>query len=244
MSDKICIHSRMQDTKYHDITAKDIFGSASLQNHKPVLSAEDISYSDLLFSRSKNYRARSEHSYFSFRFESGIVIISFLSRFIIFQVRVYFVSCVENLLSCCFSCGFGCNGGFPGAAWNYWEKKGLVSGTSLFICSLTISPRLPKVDSVLIVFQDWSALIKGERQLYMYNVDISFTPTRNFLPLAILTYWGCNCPSPLAIWEGWWGDSGQGQKDPWMSLTFISYIQGQIVPLLFWNFTTNIKNLR
>lgn len=34
----------------------------------------------------------------------------------------------ENLLSCCFSCGFGCNGGFPGAAWNYWEKKGLVSG--------------------------------------------------------------------------------------------------------------------
>ncbi|XP_015374882.1 PREDICTED: cathepsin B-like [Diuraphis noxia] len=26
----------------------------------------------------------------------------------------------ENLVSCCWTCGFGCNGGFPGAAWNYW----------------------------------------------------------------------------------------------------------------------------
>nr|ACO11618.1 Cathepsin B precursor [Caligus rogercresseyi] len=34
----------------------------------------------------------------------------------------------ENLLSCCYSCGFGCNGGFPGAAWKYWTSKGLVSG--------------------------------------------------------------------------------------------------------------------
>merc|ERR1719348_2710580 len=34
----------------------------------------------------------------------------------------------ENLLSCCYSCGFGCNGGFPGAAWSYWTRKGLVSG--------------------------------------------------------------------------------------------------------------------
>jgi len=34
----------------------------------------------------------------------------------------------ENLLSCCYSCGFGCNGGFPGAAWSYWKRKGLVSG--------------------------------------------------------------------------------------------------------------------
>ena len=28
----------------------------------------------------------------------------------------------ENLLACCFSCGFGCNGGFPGAAWSYWHR--------------------------------------------------------------------------------------------------------------------------
>jgi len=34
----------------------------------------------------------------------------------------------ENLLSCCYSCGFGCNGGFPGAAWSFWHRKGLVSG--------------------------------------------------------------------------------------------------------------------
>jgi len=34
----------------------------------------------------------------------------------------------ENLLSCCYSCGFGCNGGFPGAAWSYWTRKGLVTG--------------------------------------------------------------------------------------------------------------------
>jgi len=34
----------------------------------------------------------------------------------------------ENLLSCCYSCGFGCNGGFPGAAWSFWKRTGLVSG--------------------------------------------------------------------------------------------------------------------
>ncbi|NP_001119608.1 cathepsin B-348 precursor [Acyrthosiphon pisum] len=34
----------------------------------------------------------------------------------------------ENLVSCCWTCGFGCNGGFPGAAWNYWKTKGIVSG--------------------------------------------------------------------------------------------------------------------
>jgi cathepsin B len=34
----------------------------------------------------------------------------------------------EDLLSCCHLCGFGCNGGFPGAAWRYWVHKGIVSG--------------------------------------------------------------------------------------------------------------------
>jgi len=34
----------------------------------------------------------------------------------------------ENLLSCCYSCGFGCNGGFPDNAWKFWQRKGLVSG--------------------------------------------------------------------------------------------------------------------
>ncbi|RMX42741.1 hypothetical protein pdam_00014169 [Pocillopora damicornis] len=34
----------------------------------------------------------------------------------------------EDLLSCCSSCGMGCNGGFPEAAWEYWKSRGLVTG--------------------------------------------------------------------------------------------------------------------
>jgi len=34
----------------------------------------------------------------------------------------------EDLLSCCSSCGEGCNGGFPEAAWDYYQTKGLVTG--------------------------------------------------------------------------------------------------------------------
>lgn len=34
----------------------------------------------------------------------------------------------ENLISCCYMCGFGCSGGFPGSAWNYWVQNGIVSG--------------------------------------------------------------------------------------------------------------------
>lgn len=34
----------------------------------------------------------------------------------------------DDLLSCCYSCGFGCNGGFPGMAWRYWVKNGIVTG--------------------------------------------------------------------------------------------------------------------
>lgn len=34
----------------------------------------------------------------------------------------------ENLLSCCHSCGFGCNGGFPESAWNYFKTEGIVTG--------------------------------------------------------------------------------------------------------------------
>jgi cathepsin B len=36
----------------------------------------------------------------------------------------------ENLVSCCDECGNGCNGGFPGAAFEYWVDTGLVSGGS------------------------------------------------------------------------------------------------------------------
>nr|AKZ42344.1 cathepsin B preproprotein [Castor fiber] len=35
----------------------------------------------------------------------------------------------EDLLTCCGGqCGDGCNGGYPSGAWNFWTKKGLVSG--------------------------------------------------------------------------------------------------------------------
>ncbi|KAM6991923.1 cathepsin Bb [Tautogolabrus adspersus] len=34
----------------------------------------------------------------------------------------------EDLLSCCDSCGMGCFGGYPSAAWEYWAKNGLVTG--------------------------------------------------------------------------------------------------------------------
>ncbi|XP_054155198.1 cathepsin B-like [Oppia nitens] len=34
----------------------------------------------------------------------------------------------EDLVSCCSSCGFGCNGGYPESAWSYYQHTGLVSG--------------------------------------------------------------------------------------------------------------------
>jgi len=35
----------------------------------------------------------------------------------------------EDVMSCCgFSCGNGCNGGYPAGAWQYYERKGVVSG--------------------------------------------------------------------------------------------------------------------
>jgi len=34
----------------------------------------------------------------------------------------------NDLLTCCDECGFGCNGGFPPSAWQYWVEHGLVTG--------------------------------------------------------------------------------------------------------------------
>jgi len=34
----------------------------------------------------------------------------------------------EDLVACCSSCGFGCEGGFPSAAWSYFKGTGLVTG--------------------------------------------------------------------------------------------------------------------
>jgi len=42
--------------------------------------------------------------------------------------QTVFIS-AEDLLSCCgFSCGMGCNGGYPAAAWRYYHHHGLVTG--------------------------------------------------------------------------------------------------------------------
>jgi len=34
----------------------------------------------------------------------------------------------EDLVACCDECGFGCDGGFPQAAWQYYKSEGLVTG--------------------------------------------------------------------------------------------------------------------
>jgi cathepsin B len=34
----------------------------------------------------------------------------------------------EDLLDCCYSCGMGCNGGYPSSAWSYFKSTGLVTG--------------------------------------------------------------------------------------------------------------------
>lgn len=44
--------------------------------------------------------------------------------------KTHFHFSAEDLLTCCSSCGFGCNGGEPGAAWDYWVSTGIVSGGS------------------------------------------------------------------------------------------------------------------
>jgi len=34
----------------------------------------------------------------------------------------------EDMNSCCGTCGFGCEGGYPSAAWQYWVSQGVVTG--------------------------------------------------------------------------------------------------------------------
>ncbi|XP_072175458.1 cathepsin B-like [Diadema setosum] len=34
----------------------------------------------------------------------------------------------ENLMTCCSSCGFGCDGGYPASAWQYFLETGIVTG--------------------------------------------------------------------------------------------------------------------
>ncbi|KHN84702.1 Cathepsin B-like cysteine proteinase 6 [Toxocara canis] len=47
------------------------------------------------------------------------------------KIQVYLSA--DDLLSCCGSCGFGCYGGDPMAAWKYWVKEGIVTGSNFTI---------------------------------------------------------------------------------------------------------------
>ena len=52
----------------------------------------------------------------------------------------------QNLLTCCSSCGFGCNGGYPSSAWSYWKSTGIVTG-GLYGDKTTCQPYfLPECD--------------------------------------------------------------------------------------------------
>lgn len=44
--------------------------------------------------------------------------------------RVQVSISADDLLSCCRSCGFGCEGGEPLAAWKFWVKSGIVTGSN------------------------------------------------------------------------------------------------------------------
>ena len=36
--------------------------------------------------------------------------------------------CSNSFISCCSSCGYGCEGGYPAEAWGYWRGYGLPTG--------------------------------------------------------------------------------------------------------------------
>jgi C1A family cysteine protease len=52
---------------------------------------------------------------------------SMSDRYCTYKVNANLSISADNLNSCCKSCGNGCNGGFPGAAWEYWVKTGLTT---------------------------------------------------------------------------------------------------------------------
>ena len=64
------------------------------------------------------------------------VLLRMVLKMHIFLPKILFVSCCLLLMSrtigfflaCCKTCGFGCNGGFPQAAWSFFKGTGLVTG--------------------------------------------------------------------------------------------------------------------
>ena len=52
----------------------------------------------------------------------------------------------QNILTCCSSCGFGCDGGYPQNAWRYWASTGVCTG-GLYGDTTTCQPYfLPECD--------------------------------------------------------------------------------------------------
>jgi cathepsin B len=47
-------------------------------------------------------------------------------RYCTYGVNKNFSVSAQDLNSCCRTCGDGCNGGYPSAAWDYWHRTGLV----------------------------------------------------------------------------------------------------------------------
>jgi len=52
----------------------------------------------------------------------------------------------EDLLSCCEECGFGCEGGEPPNAWEYWVQTGIVSGSNFTTHSGCLPYEIPPCD--------------------------------------------------------------------------------------------------
>jgi len=48
-------------------------------------------------------------------------------RYCTFKVNANLSVSAQDMNSCCDSCGDGCGGGYPSAAWSYWQSPGLVS---------------------------------------------------------------------------------------------------------------------
>ena len=52
----------------------------------------------------------------------------------------------RDLLSCCSSCGFGCNGGYPSSAWSWLSSSGIVTGGNYNDFSSCVSYSMPNCD--------------------------------------------------------------------------------------------------
>jgi len=57
----------------------------------------------------------------------------------------------EDMNSCCTSCGFGCGGGYPEAAWEYYQQTGVVTGANYDVKpTLCLPYTIPTCDHHLV----------------------------------------------------------------------------------------------